>query len=107
MEKDKHKTIVIFRRWRSKPYEVIAFFPEIPDDINGLYCMSYMHVGQHGGADYIGLLGITKPASLDDTDVKELKEELEQNYGYNFTVKIQATRKMHKTCRDSARRIGR
>ena len=49
---------VVFRKFRNG--EILALFPNI-DAANGL-CMSYMHVGQYGGADYTGCISITKPA---------------------------------------------
>lgn len=45
-------TRVIFRAWR-RDGEVIALFPDIPEH-DGL-CLSYLHVGQHGAADYSAL----------------------------------------------------
>lgn len=42
-------TKVIFRKFRNG--EVIALFPQEPATRDGWECMSYMHVGQHGGAD--------------------------------------------------------
>jgi hypothetical protein len=53
--------LVVFRRWKDI-YEVIALFPEIPTDIHGWYCNSYEHIGQHGGADYCGVVMQTQPA---------------------------------------------
>jgi hypothetical protein len=42
---------VIFRKWRDTG-EVIAFFP---DQKEGQYIGSYMHVGQHSSAQYPNL----------------------------------------------------
>ena len=56
---------VVFRRWRDNG-DVIALFPELPADIYGDYCDAYEHVGQHGGADYHGVIQHTKPCSLND-----------------------------------------
>lgn len=42
---------VIFRKFRSKPQEVIAIFPTEPGTNDPSTCMSYMHNGQHGWAD--------------------------------------------------------
>ena len=47
--KSKTMTKVIFRKFRNG--EVIALFPQEPATRDGWECMSYMHVGQHGGAD--------------------------------------------------------
>jgi hypothetical protein len=57
--------IVVFRRWKDNG-GVIALFPELPADLYGDYCDSYEHVGQHGGADYHGVVHHTKPCSPDD-----------------------------------------
>lgn len=49
-------TKVVFRKF--KEGDVIAMFPQIPSDPQGYFCMSYQHLGQHGGAD---------PAIVNDT----------------------------------------
>ena len=68
MTKDKHKTKVVFRVWKPTDEDalesVIAFFPDI-DEGKG-QCSSYMHCGQHGGADYVGLLTRTRPATPEE-----------------------------------------
>jgi len=56
---------VVFRRWRDTG-DIIALFPALPADLYGDYCDAYEHVGQHGGADYHGVVQHTKPCSLDD-----------------------------------------
>jgi hypothetical protein len=56
--------VVVFRKWKNG--DLIALFPELPADIHGRYCDAYEHVGQHGGADYFGVIQQTKPCSLDD-----------------------------------------
>ena len=51
-EKDKmknDKTAVIFRTFRDGG-DVVALFPFEPSDNHGHHCLSYQHVGQHGGA---------------------------------------------------------
>lgn len=65
-------TIVVFRQYRSG--ETIALFPLEPYDNYGRFCMSYMHVGQHGGADYDGTIAKTNPADPDKA--AELQREL-------------------------------
>ncbi len=80
------KTIVIFRRWRSDPKSVIAFFPEIPSDANGYRCESFMHMGQHSGADFEGCVSATKPVSKYDPEVVALMREL-TGRGYNLEVR--------------------
>lgn len=42
------KTLVIFRKWSNG--DIIALFPLEPGDCNGVYCMSYEQIGQHGQA---------------------------------------------------------
>ena len=46
---------VVFRKWRDIG-SVIALFPELPSDYEGRYCDSYEQIGQHGGADYYGVI---------------------------------------------------
>ena len=48
MQKDKPKTLVIFRKWKSDG-SIIAIFPCVPW-ASAYDCASYMHIGQHGGA---------------------------------------------------------
>ena len=60
-------TKVIFRKWKSNPCkgEVIALFPEIPaaaGTTNGVLCMAYEHIGQHGGANCHVVMDQTTPA---------------------------------------------
>lgn len=56
-------TRVVFRKW--KDGDIIALFP---DDINPHdgTVTSYMHVGQHGTADYAGVIADTQPAREDE-----------------------------------------
>ena len=89
MQKDSFKTKVIFRKFKDNG-EVIAFFPEEPYDHRGVFCMSYMHVGQHGGADYNGLLGDTVLAT--PREYRALRIELETG-GYNLDIKTRKSRK--------------
>lgn len=49
---------VIFRKFKREG-DVIAFLPAVP--ANPGLVMSYMRVGQHGEADYKGLLRVTLP----------------------------------------------
>lgn len=53
-------TRVVFRKFRDNG-SIIALFPQIPWDVWGNQCASYMHVGQHSGADP-HLSGATVPA---------------------------------------------
>lgn len=70
-------TKVIFRKFKNG--EVIALFPQEPATRNGLECVSYMHVGQHGSADPM-IVHETKAAKWHE--FVELLEEL-QSIGYN------------------------
>ncbi|WP_276788320.1 hypothetical protein, partial [Paraprevotella xylaniphila] len=42
--------------------QVIALFPDIPWSGRRGEITSYMHVGQHGAADYAGVIAMTRPA---------------------------------------------
>lgn len=80
---DKEKTLVVFRRWPEKDGgDVIALFPEIED--RWPYCSSYQHIGQHGGADYRGVVDATKPAK--PAEYKSLQSEL-RSIGYNLKIR--------------------
>lgn len=76
---------VIFRKWKDSG-SVIAFMPTLPSDVQNWYhCDSYMHVGQHGGADYSRLISQTVLAT--EEEYRDLKAELERYpYFYNFKV---------------------
>jgi hypothetical protein len=81
--KDKHlseKTTVIFRKWPDG--SIIALFPEDIADMEG-NCTAYMHIGQHGAADYSSVIERTKPVHT--KEFMELKKELETR-GYNMNV---------------------
>jgi hypothetical protein len=54
---------VVFRVWIDEPYSVIALWPAVPADNYDGNCNSYEHVGQHGGADYAGVISRTRPAA--------------------------------------------
>ena len=71
---------VIFRKWQQ---EIIALFPEEPADIHGIFCSSYMRVGQHSGADYNYIIQQSTPAT--PYEYQALKEELEK-IGYTLKV---------------------
>ena len=74
------KTIVVFRKFPTG--EILALFPE--EDAGVGLCQSYMHIGQHGGADYSRCVGITRPATQDD--YKPLFDEL-TSIGYDLEVR--------------------
>jgi hypothetical protein len=93
--------IVVFRRWRDSG-DVIALFPEIPADLFGRYCEAYEHVGQHGGADYHGVIQATVPVRHDEA--ANLAEELTQ-IGYNLRPMQRASHHLHDKRRQTAREI--
>ena len=57
MIKDSHVTLVVFRKFTNGT--IIALFPHEVCDHKG-NVTSYMHVGQHGGANYKQMMGATK-----------------------------------------------
>ncbi len=81
MEMDTLKTKVIFRVF--KEGDVIALFPSELADNRG-NCMSYMHIGQHGAADYNGLVRTTRLAT--EAEYKALAREL-TSIGYNLEIR--------------------
>jgi hypothetical protein len=91
---------VVFRRWRAGGW-VIALFPELPADAHGCYCDSYMHVGQHGGADYHGVVRHTAPATPDEAAA--LAAELTR-IGYRLVPVRRASPRLHERRREEARR---
>lgn len=64
--------------------EVIALFPHVPWSLRKDDIMSYIHVGQHGGADR-SLIDELDPASKEE--YTPLQAELERApYHYNLEV---------------------
>lgn len=92
---------VVFRKWRDSG-GVIALFPELPSDINGWFCDSYEHVGQHGGADYHGVVSHTVPATPDECAA--LSVELDR-IGYRLRPLSRASWRHHERRREAARRF--
>jgi len=74
---------VIFRAFKDGG-DVIALFPEVPFDRHLCNCQSYQHVGQHGGANYSGVMRNTRAATR--KEYAELAEELHR-IGYALVVK--------------------
>jgi len=72
------KDKVIFRIWKG---EVIALFPEERERDGSV--TSYMHIGQHSGADYDYIIRHSRPAT--EKKYKLLYKELVQ-VGYNMQV---------------------
>lgn len=91
MTASQDETIVIFRKWyrRCDGTGIIALFPAEPWSGRDPMVTSYEHVGQHGAADYSGVLSRTKPASPDE--YAALKRELESApYHYQLAVRKRA-----------------
>ena len=86
---NRNGTRVIFRTFKSgfDKGEVIALFPDElwmgADHWNTNYVASYMHVGQHAGADYMGVIQETKPATA--REYAPLLREL-QEIGYDDLI---------------------
>lgn len=82
---DTEQTTVLFRIWKDKTRDLIALFPDIQagDAQDSNRVQSYMHIGQHSGADYIHVIRITRPAK--PSEYADLKAELE-SIGYNLKV---------------------
>ena len=92
------KTVVVFRKWPANEkvshYRlrrdrisggVIALFPGVAEGDPGM-CSSFEHVGQHGMADYRGVIQKTVPARLEE--YAGMKRELESApYYYNLDVR--------------------
>ncbi len=131
-DKDNFKTKVIFRYWfppeegfewnpdshwgdkkraenRARKDDcgvVIALFPEIaPDMINPGLCQSYLHIGQHGSADFNWIIQSSVPAT--PADYKELKKELERLCGYNLEVVLRCTPQMQRTRHNELERMNK
>jgi hypothetical protein len=85
MKKDKHKTVVIFRKFKDE--QIIALFPYLKEN-NG-YCVSYMHIGQHSAANYSYIVKYTTLALA--FDYEDLKHEL-SGLGYNLQIKKKINR---------------
>lgn len=68
----KYKEVVIFRKNRDG--DIIALFPGVKSDPTGKFCMSYEHVGQHGGADYNWVVSTSQLAT--PKEYKKLYQEL-------------------------------
>jgi len=83
--------VVVFRRWKENG-DVIALFPALPADLYGEYCDAYEHVGQHGGADYHGVVQHTRPCSLNDA--ADLVTEL-RRIGYILQPRRRASQVHH------------
>ena len=70
---------VVFRRYPDG--SIIALFPFEPSEPTGKFCLCYEHMGQHGSADYEGVLLDTE--AVRPNDVSALVEELD-HIGYKY-----------------------
>jgi len=95
--------IVVFRRWKDTG-DVIALFPELPADLDGDHCDAYEHIGQHGGADYHGVIQQTIPCSLNDAAA--LAQEL-RTTGYKLRPIKRVGRVHHEARRQTAADVRR
>lgn len=95
------ETLVVFRRWRDTG-GIIALFPELPSDYEGRFCDAYEHVGQHGGADYHGVVQATRPVSVDEA--RDLVVELTR-IGYRLKPIKRASQRVHESRRAAVRAI--
>jgi hypothetical protein len=86
----KTKTIVVFRQWKRAPNKIIALFPEVPDDINGFYCVSYERGIKHSAADYDGVVSRTVPAP--PAQVTALMRELKA-LGYDLEIRTRYSKR--------------
>ena len=80
-EQDKDETIVVFRKWKDTK-DIIALFPEQYE--GGGLVNSYMHIGQHGSADYLSVITRTKPAK--EWEYEDLFNEL-ISMGYRLSIR--------------------
>lgn len=94
-------TRVVYRRWRDTG-SIIALFPELPADYQGQFCDAHEHVGQHGGADYHGVVQATKPVTVEEAAA--LAEELAR-IGYKLKTIKRASYRLHEARRESARAL--
>jgi len=84
------KSVVIFRKFKSDG-SIIALFPYEIDNRIG-HCNSYMHIGQHSGADYDGLIECTVLATPEE--YSDLSRELSV-IGYSFEIAKKRSRNLY------------
>lgn len=80
-------TRVVFRRYPDG--QLIALFPDIPWSGQRSETTSYMHIGQHGAADYSHVVATTKPAT--EGEYGDLLAELKA-IGYDDLCIVQRAR---------------
>ena len=94
------ETAVVFRKYGDG--QIIALFPSLP---GGRFseCQSYLHVGQHGSADYGHVIRTTGPTA--PSEYADLKAELVQ-VGYDdLRVYRREVPRMHRGRLDGYRDI--
>jgi hypothetical protein len=77
-------------------------FPTLPGSADGSECVAYSHIGQHGAADYFGMIARTRPAR--PAEYAELLAEL-RAIGYRVQVCAREPRGAVKARRAAVRRI--
>ncbi|MDJ0507341.1 MAG: hypothetical protein PX635_19235 [Nostocales cyanobacterium LE14-WE12] len=84
---DTENTKVIFRKWNKsvdKKQGIIAIFPEELGTMSCYTCNSWEWVGEHGACDPQLVIKNSKPAT--ESEYKEVKNFLENHYGYKLEV---------------------
>lgn len=100
MEKDKDKTIVIFKKDAGG---LFAFFPELPGTNDRYTCTYYAQIGQHSAGD-VQLMASAKAAKPEE--YAYLFRELE-GIGYNLTIRRKVSQKMNRTRIAELERMGK
>lgn len=96
-------TVVVFRKWPDTGH-VIALFPEVPWDLAGNECSSYMLVGEHSAASYYHVVQRTVPATPEEyAATKRVLETWPEPYRLHIVKR--ATFKHHQKRRDAAREL--
>ena len=84
-------TPVVFRKMKDEG-DIIALFPTLPGTANPLTCLSYQTIGQHGSANYDGVMDQSAP--VDYMEYAALLKELER-CGYRVRIIPRATPQHH------------
>ncbi len=70
--------------------EVLALFPGVAATVGKPWnCMSYAHIGQHSGADCLGVIQSSRPAT--PKEYQDLAAEL-RNIGYRLDIVKRCTK---------------
>ncbi len=99
---NKTKDLVVIRVWKGNADDVFALFPAYPADVDGRYCTSYQHVGQHSSADYGHCIRNSRPATK--AEVRPLLTEL-RRIGYRPRVLKRAAHCHHDERLSAARGV--